>query len=160
MFTQVSTPVMYQTLSLPMWCHSFREAQSWLSQANHVFTHLQITSNFQHYAYVFHVDFEITISVVEDGPTGHLFLRPTKDFPVGCASVYAGLRQFHQGKGFDPDSLDLARRLGLPHYVLSAEMDPPPFAHVVEAEDSGSEEDNQTKAFKLHDDIPPMLFLV
>ncbi|KAJ7472511.1 hypothetical protein FB451DRAFT_989749, partial [Mycena latifolia] len=29
-------------------------------------------------------------------------------------SVYAGIRQFHQGKGFDPDSLDVALKLGYP----------------------------------------------
>ncbi|KAJ7679498.1 hypothetical protein DFH06DRAFT_965887, partial [Mycena polygramma] len=28
--------------------------------------------------------------------------------------VYAGLRQFHRGKGFDPDGQDVARHLGLP----------------------------------------------
>ncbi|KAJ7186213.1 hypothetical protein GGX14DRAFT_485662 [Mycena pura] len=31
-------------------------------------------------------------------------------------SVYAGLRQFHQGKGYDPCSQDLARELGYPLY--------------------------------------------
>jgi hypothetical protein len=35
------------------------------------------------------------------------------------ASVYAGLRQFHQAKGFDPDSQDVARYLGHPLYELS-----------------------------------------
>ncbi|KAJ7875052.1 hypothetical protein B0H13DRAFT_2057054 [Mycena leptocephala] len=34
------------------------------------------------------------------------------------ATVYAGLRQFHQAKGFDPDSLDLARELGCPLYQI------------------------------------------
>jgi hypothetical protein len=29
------------------------------------------------------------------------------------ASVYAGLRRFHESKGFDPDSQDVARHLGL-----------------------------------------------
>ncbi|KAJ7938736.1 hypothetical protein B0H13DRAFT_1520406, partial [Mycena leptocephala] len=29
-------------------------------------------------------------------------------------SVYAGLRTFHRGKGFDPDTLDVARHLGCP----------------------------------------------
>ncbi|KAJ6566584.1 hypothetical protein B0H19DRAFT_899844, partial [Mycena capillaripes] len=29
-------------------------------------------------------------------------------------SVYAGLRRFHQCKGFDPDSPDVARHLGYP----------------------------------------------
>jgi hypothetical protein len=40
------------------------------------------------------------------------------------ASVYTGLRQFHQGKGFDPDSQDLARHLGYLLYQISAEVDP------------------------------------
>jgi hypothetical protein len=44
------------------------------------------------------------------------------------ASVYAGLRQFHQGKGFDPVSQDVARHLGDPLFQISAELNPP-FAH-------------------------------
>ncbi|KAJ6580617.1 hypothetical protein B0H19DRAFT_929387, partial [Mycena capillaripes] len=44
------------------------------------------------------------------------------------ASVYAGLRQFHRAKGFDPDSQDLARHLGLPLFQLVGEVDAP-FAH-------------------------------
>jgi hypothetical protein len=40
------------------------------------------------------------------------------------ASVYAGLRQFHQAKGFDPDSQDIARRLGYPLFQLSTEIYP------------------------------------
>ncbi|KAK7029949.1 hypothetical protein R3P38DRAFT_890012 [Favolaschia claudopus] len=36
-------------------------------------------------------------------------------------AVYAGLRQFHHGKGFDPNSQDLARHLGLPLYRLYSE---------------------------------------
>jgi hypothetical protein len=31
-------------------------------------------------------------------------------------SVYAGLRQFHRGKGFDPDTQDVARHMGVPLY--------------------------------------------
>ncbi|KAK7029963.1 hypothetical protein R3P38DRAFT_2621983 [Favolaschia claudopus] len=53
-------------------------------------------------------------------------------FPKICSSVegifwhwsdtvYASLRQFHQGKGFDPDSQDLARHLGHPLYELYSE---------------------------------------
>ncbi|KAJ7017337.1 hypothetical protein C8F04DRAFT_920109, partial [Mycena alexandri] len=33
-------------------------------------------------------------------------------------SVYAGLRQFHRAKGFDPDSQDIALHLGLPLFQL------------------------------------------
>jgi hypothetical protein len=43
-------------------------------------------------------------------------------------SVYAGLREFHRAKGFDPDSQDIARHLGEPLYSLAREMDVP-FAH-------------------------------
>jgi hypothetical protein len=44
------------------------------------------------------------------------------------ASVYTGLRQFHQAKGYDPDSQDIARHLGEPLYRLASEIDPL-FAH-------------------------------
>jgi hypothetical protein len=44
------------------------------------------------------------------------------------ASFYAGLRQFHQAKGFDPNSQDVARHLGHSLYQLAAEVDAP-FAH-------------------------------
>jgi hypothetical protein len=43
-------------------------------------------------------------------------------------SVYAGLRLFHQAKGFDPDSQDVARHLGHALYQLTPEADGP-FAH-------------------------------
>jgi hypothetical protein len=42
--------------------------------------------------------------------------------------VYAGLRQFHEAKGFDPEIQDIARHLGLPLCELSWEVDLP-FAH-------------------------------
>ncbi|KAJ7168921.1 hypothetical protein C8R46DRAFT_1268545, partial [Mycena filopes] len=44
------------------------------------------------------------------------------------ASVYAGLRQFHEAKGFDPASQDVARHMGYPLYRISGAVDPP-FAH-------------------------------
>ncbi|KAF7353337.1 hypothetical protein MSAN_01521900 [Mycena sanguinolenta] len=40
-------------------------------------------------------------------------------------SVYEGLRRFHQGKGFDPDSQDLARHLGYPLFELSSDKSAP-----------------------------------
>ncbi|KAJ7142252.1 hypothetical protein C8R44DRAFT_760419 [Mycena epipterygia] len=51
-------------------------------------------------------------------------------------SVYAGLRKFHAGKGFDPTSQDLARHLGVPLYHLAAAGEPL-FAHVEEDFSSG-----------------------
>jgi hypothetical protein len=44
------------------------------------------------------------------------------------ASVYAGLRQFHEVKGFNPDSQDVARHLGKRLYQPAPEADGP-FAH-------------------------------
>jgi len=38
------------------------------------------------------------------------------------SSVYDGLRRFHQGKGFDPESQELAIHLGYPLYKLSTEV--------------------------------------
>ncbi|KAJ7134148.1 hypothetical protein C8R46DRAFT_1139701 [Mycena filopes] len=49
------------------------------------------------------------------------------------ADVYAGVRQFHAAKGFDPDSQQVARHLGYPLYEMSSEEDAP-FAHVEEPE--------------------------
>ncbi|KAJ7443478.1 hypothetical protein FB451DRAFT_94533 [Mycena latifolia] len=37
-------------------------------------------------------------------------------------SVYTGVRQFHQAKGFDPDSLDVAREVGCQLYQLLADV--------------------------------------
>ncbi|KAJ7034612.1 hypothetical protein C8F04DRAFT_1234218 [Mycena alexandri] len=44
------------------------------------------------------------------------------------ASVYAGLRKFHQAKGFNPESQDIARHLGYTLYELCGDVNSP-FAH-------------------------------
>ncbi|KAJ6538685.1 hypothetical protein DFH09DRAFT_75439, partial [Mycena vulgaris] len=44
-------------------------------------------------------------------------------------SVYTGIRQFHQAKGYDPYSQDVARELGYPLFQVSSELDAS-FAHV------------------------------
>ncbi|KAJ6502733.1 hypothetical protein C8R47DRAFT_214418 [Mycena vitilis] len=56
------------------------------------------------------------------------------------SSVYAGLSKFHQAKGFDPYSQDVARHLDLPLYQPSGYVDPL-FAHVVQEEDNSQDED-------------------
>ncbi|KAJ7687125.1 hypothetical protein B0H17DRAFT_939679, partial [Mycena rosella] len=38
-------------------------------------------------------------------------------------NVYDGLRQFHEAKGFDPCSQDIARHLGCPLFQLSDRID-------------------------------------
>ncbi|KAJ6512485.1 hypothetical protein C8R45DRAFT_1087653 [Mycena sanguinolenta] len=145
---------------------------SWLSQANHIFTALQISSDLHHYVVLKEIYFTLAIPTIEGViPAGFLFLCPSEDFrnakgsfkwpdcpaywsldPSGAerltleeatnigfpsfhlstqicrrswdASVYAGLRQFHQAKGFGPDSQDVARHLGHKLYEVSG-----PFAH-------------------------------
>ncbi|KAJ7710252.1 hypothetical protein B0H16DRAFT_1820981, partial [Mycena metata] len=138
------------------------DPEGWLSQANHVFSRLQITSNLEDYgasrkSLPFSdksVYFIITVGNAGQGlPPGYLFLCPPDNFRTGPtsfkwpnrpaywsldpdgievlsteeaerlgfppfrlateikrmswdASVYAGLRKFHQAKGFDPDSQD------------------------------------------------------
>ncbi|KAJ7914580.1 hypothetical protein B0H13DRAFT_2659165 [Mycena leptocephala] len=54
------------------------------------------------------------------------------------SSVYAGLRQFHEGKGFDPYSHDIAKRLRLPVYHGSEGLHRS-FAYVNERNVSGQD---------------------
>ncbi|KAF7377082.1 hypothetical protein MSAN_00126800 [Mycena sanguinolenta] len=52
---------------------------------------------------------------------------------AGCywdTSVYEGLCQFHEAKGFDPYSQEIARHLGLPFFRLSSERDALPWTYV------------------------------
>ncbi|KAJ6580626.1 hypothetical protein B0H19DRAFT_483050 [Mycena capillaripes] len=166
----------------------FLSGTLWLSQANHIFNRLQITSNFENYVFVEYIVFKIIIpATTANIPKGFLFLCPRTHFQAGplsftwpdCpaywsldasgterlsmdeamrlgfpslkftteirglswdASVYAGLRQFHRGKGFDPDSQDVARHLGLPLFRLVGEVDAP-FAHVDDEDICAAEED-------------------
>jgi hypothetical protein len=41
------------------------------------------------------------------------------------ATVYEGLRKFHEAKGFDPHSQDVAQHLGYPLYELTCDVDAP-----------------------------------
>ncbi|KAJ7670185.1 hypothetical protein DFH06DRAFT_1468816 [Mycena polygramma] len=56
------------------------------------------------------------------------------------SSVYAGLRKFHQAKGFDPYSQDVARHLGHHLYQPAANVYAP-FAHIDDADASSGDED-------------------
>ncbi|KAJ7676940.1 hypothetical protein DFH06DRAFT_1317540 [Mycena polygramma] len=146
-----------------------RDVSNWLSQANHIFKRLQITSNFRDYVILNKISIELCIQpIVEETPSGYLFLCPESYFQTGPASftwpdcpaywsldssglerlgteeamhlgfpslefklkisgvswedsTYAGLRQFHAGKSFDPDSQEIARHLGDPLYHLSSD---------------------------------------
>ncbi|KAJ7036904.1 hypothetical protein C8F04DRAFT_457005 [Mycena alexandri] len=153
------------------------DAEAWLSQANYIFSHSQITSNLKDYFLIESIYFTITIrSAGEDAPPGYLFLCPKEDFqasrssfrwpncpaywsldPEGIkalsteeaarrgfpsfqltteirgkswdASVYAGLRKFHQAKGFNPDSQEVALHLGKRLFRSSRDVNCSPFAH-------------------------------
>ncbi|KAJ7683105.1 hypothetical protein B0H17DRAFT_44036 [Mycena rosella] len=48
-------------------------------------------------------------------------------------NVYTGIYQFHQAKGFDLDSQDVARELGLPIFEISTGLGSP-FAHIQETD--------------------------
>ncbi|KAJ7455196.1 hypothetical protein FB451DRAFT_1143981 [Mycena latifolia] len=161
-------------LSSSIWCGAY---QGWLSQVNHIFNHLGITSNHDDYVFVYQISYDLRLYNTGDSiPPGYLFLCPLEDLqsdsqsylrhpecaaywsldPSGVErlgmeeaeqlgfpafefemkaladswdeSVYNGIRQFHQGKGFDPDSQDVALELGCQLYQLSADADGP-FAH-------------------------------
>ncbi|KAJ7082777.1 hypothetical protein C8R44DRAFT_753652 [Mycena epipterygia] len=114
--------------------------EAWLGQANHIFSQLQITSNCEDY------DFQTGPCSLRwpDSPA-YWSLDPSGidrlsteeadnlGFPIielntgiegwSCdTNVYAGLRQFHLAKGFDPESQDVVRHLGDPFYHLSEEL--------------------------------------
>ncbi|KAF7337102.1 hypothetical protein MVEN_02147800 [Mycena venus] len=160
-----STDVLNKSINLTVWSP---HEEAWLSQANHIFSCFEISSNLLHdYVVLDTIYFKLTVSAVEtDPPEGFLFLCPVEDFRTGPSSfswphcpaywsldpsgterlgtedalelgfpsiqfsteisglfwdnsVYDGLYQFHQGKGFDPNSRDIARHLGNPLYQLS-----------------------------------------
>ncbi|KAJ7226517.1 hypothetical protein C8J57DRAFT_203180 [Mycena rebaudengoi] len=178
----------------------FSMYRSWPSNANHIFSNLQIKSNFEDYMYVAGVSFKVEIGppdITKRLPEGFLFLCPPTDFQTGSSSlcwpdfpaywsldpqgaerlstkdatqlgfpsivlitevcgyswdksVYAGLRQFHQAKGFNPDSQEVARYLGESLYQLSPGTDVP-FAYV-DDEDSYSEKNEQHSVINIDDE--------
>ncbi|KAJ7472515.1 hypothetical protein FB451DRAFT_298287 [Mycena latifolia] len=142
----------------------------WLTQANHIFNRLGITSNHDDYIFVHGVSYDLRLYETGDSiPSGYLFLCPSVDLqsdnpsyfrhpecpaywsldPSGVEqlgmeeaeqlgfpsfeftmtayanswdeNIYAGIRKFHEARGFDPDSLDVALELGYPLLQLSVD---------------------------------------
>ncbi|KAJ6496179.1 hypothetical protein C8R45DRAFT_985154 [Mycena sanguinolenta] len=156
-----SCDVYNTTLHFPV---ALEEPDSWLCQANHIFSRLQITSNYEDYALVYLINYELNISApTNDPPQGYLFVsNPTNPIsfrrpdaywsldPFGASSltmheatrlgfpsiswsrrvrirfwddgVYAAVREFHEEKGFDPDSQDLVRQMRYPLFRISDEL--------------------------------------
>ncbi|KAF7337103.1 hypothetical protein MVEN_02147900 [Mycena venus] len=184
----ISTDVLNKSIELMAWSP---HVEVWLSQANHILSCLDISSNFYDYVVLNRICFELTISAaVTDLPKGFLFLCQAGDFRTGPSSfswpdcpaywsldpsgterlgmehalhlgfpsiqflttiwgsfwddsVYDGLCQFHQGKGFDPKSQDVARHLGHPLYHISSHLDA-----VHDEESSGSEDWDSNVEFR------------
>ncbi|KAJ6512399.1 hypothetical protein C8R45DRAFT_890207 [Mycena sanguinolenta] len=97
----------------------------WLSQANHIFTALQISSDFQDYVIMDDIHFKLTISTTADMPTGFLFLCPPKQFQSGPSSLkwpecpaYWSLNS----SGIERLTPEDAADLGFPSFVLSTEV--------------------------------------
>ncbi|KAF7377023.1 hypothetical protein MSAN_00120400 [Mycena sanguinolenta] len=166
-----SGEVFNNTLFISLYILGNADDHPWLSQANHIFRSLNITSNFEDYVLPCSIQFQLNfLETAGDPPEAFLFLCPREYFrtsslsfrfpacpaywsldPSGIdrlspeeatalgftsfelatkvegwawdASIYEGLRQFHEAKGFDPCNQDVARHLGYPPYQVSPQGD-------------------------------------
>ncbi|KAJ6575830.1 hypothetical protein B0H10DRAFT_2236720 [Mycena sp. CBHHK59/15] len=124
----------------------------WLAQANHIFNRLKITSKYEDYCFVDKVSYlqeclemanipaayywsldpdgarKLSTAEAEDLGLPRLQLQMSVGLRNWDQVAYTALRQFHQGKSFDPDTQYVARHLGYPLYQLSGEPGSP-FAH-------------------------------
>ncbi|KAJ6566357.1 hypothetical protein B0H19DRAFT_1351802 [Mycena capillaripes] len=74
-------------LKLECWL-SPSDYESWLTQANYIFSRLHTTSNFEDCVVLDSVEFEVKILPnTDEPPTGFLFLCPGEDFQSGPSSV-------------------------------------------------------------------------
>ncbi|KAJ7691561.1 hypothetical protein B0H17DRAFT_1062920 [Mycena rosella] len=168
------TRINWDNVDTLIWLNlSYLQPDCWLSQANHIFSSLKISSDFHDYVVLDSICFELAISsTLSDPSKGFLFLCPVEDFQTGpwtfrwpnCpaywsldpsgaerlsvedaanlgfpsirrfmliggrlwdANVYAGLRQFHHAKGFNPESQDISRHSGHILYQLLSERHSP-----------------------------------
>ncbi|KAJ6512427.1 hypothetical protein C8R45DRAFT_920262 [Mycena sanguinolenta] len=129
------------------------DGEFWLSQANHIFTALQISSDFQHYECPAYWSLDSSgaerLTPEDAADFGFPSFVLSIEVPVfpWDASVYAGLRQLHQAKGCDPDSQDVARHLGDNLYELSG-----PFAHIDEYSEDGDDTSQWSTGEELDDE--------
>ncbi|KAF8209375.1 hypothetical protein K438DRAFT_1810924 [Mycena galopus ATCC 62051] len=57
---------------------------AWFSQASHIFTQSQITSDYENYALVDSIEFQLDIAQLADAPPArYLFICPVEDFRTG-----------------------------------------------------------------------------
>ncbi|KAJ7027136.1 hypothetical protein C8F04DRAFT_1399665, partial [Mycena alexandri] len=106
---------------------SSHHPDGWLSQANHIFNRLQITSDLENYALVESVYFVITVgNAGQDSPLGYLFFCPSEDCRAGPTSVrrpdcpaYWSL----DPSGVDRLSTEAAAWLGFPPFQLTTQVE-------------------------------------
>ncbi|KAJ7036869.1 hypothetical protein C8F04DRAFT_999485 [Mycena alexandri] len=113
----ISTEIL---LSIP--CNS----EAWLGQSNHIFSRLQITSNFEDYGPVHAIQFKIIISnPTAHLPSGYLFLCPTAEFRTGPASFRWPDFPAHWSldpSGVDRPSSEEATQLRFPSFQLATQV--------------------------------------
>ncbi|KAJ6525980.1 hypothetical protein B0H19DRAFT_581522 [Mycena capillaripes] len=111
------------TIRLHCWLY---DHGSWLSQANHIFSRIQVTSNFEDYVFVDRVFFDVKISeATEEPPLGYLFICPEEDFRIGPASL--GWPDCPAYWSLDPSGVERlsvqdATRPGFPSIQLTTEI--------------------------------------
>ncbi|KAJ7218260.1 hypothetical protein B0H12DRAFT_329295 [Mycena haematopus] len=118
--------VVHTTTTIWLNLRQYLHCEYWLSQANHIFNRLQITSNFENYVVLDDIEFKIIIPRIKaDCLPGFLFLCPPKDLQTGPSSfrwppcpAYWSL----DPSGVERLSRKDAARLGFPCIRLSGEV--------------------------------------
>ncbi|KAJ7340611.1 hypothetical protein DFH08DRAFT_811821 [Mycena albidolilacea] len=107
------------------WTHvGFLDWDYWLSQANHIFSRLGISSNFEDYECVW-FDLSSTPSSTVVPSDGFLYLCPAEDFQIGPSSFEWPDRPAYWSldpTGADPLGLEDAANLGFPSLRLFTEI--------------------------------------
>ncbi|KAJ6464500.1 hypothetical protein C8R45DRAFT_1080092 [Mycena sanguinolenta] len=106
--------------------------KAWLAQANCIFAELEEEAGVEDYACPAYWSLDPSGAdhlSTEDArilgfPAIHVETSMSGNFWHG--SVYKGLRRFHGGKGLDPESPEVARRLGYPLYEVLSDRVPFP----------------------------------
>ncbi|KAJ6555910.1 hypothetical protein B0H19DRAFT_947949, partial [Mycena capillaripes] len=101
--------------------------QSWLSQANHIFSRLQITSNFDDYCIfkLISISFDVVISASEEEPpAGFLFLCPTENVRTSPSSFWPECPAYWSldTLGVERLTTEQAAKLGFPSFQLNTKI--------------------------------------
>ncbi|KAJ7745110.1 hypothetical protein B0H16DRAFT_1889480 [Mycena metata] len=113
-----ASDVMDTTLRL----HTYHDtADIWLSQANYIFSRLQIDSNLKDYSLVNGVDFEIEVLKTGSPPTGYLFVAPPAAFRSGITFRWPECPVYWSTdpSGVSRLSPEDANSLGFPGFALT-----------------------------------------